>query len=466
MCESKTTINSINSYFFIGFMFGGLFFFFPDQFGRKWTMTRVMLPVNCIATAFTIFGTNIPIKRLGFFLQGMVHLKNTISYCHCLELEPERYKGVGSTIIMTFNSGSMVVSCFLLQYYVKSIQSILVTAYFMGLVATCLYTLFVPESPRWLFMNNSNSKEGIEILNYIAWFNGSNFRVPADATMDQVGQVVKENETLNNTKQLGLVKTQMNRTIQEDIKNIEKNGRPKFSFSAIGKQLVQLFCDLRNCKTEYMMMLLYFAQVNIYFFGLFNGSSLKRNGNQAQICMLWGISEVVGVQIGHRIQHYLSNKNAMILALSLIVLWNWVIKSYPWSEHMLLVLFMCEITCIGMTGNLIFTVFESRTNPKLLNIALEFNICFGNLTTLACPVIARMHEPAPTVYSTFLCLLGILVLLNLGPAREETETLEQQIEKSLLTSVMHTANFSDLPSILEKQMVMKAWRKSSSVQSS
>jgi predicted MFS family arabinose efflux permease len=255
----------------------------------------------------------------------------------------------------------------------------------------------------------------------------------------------------------------MNRTIQEDIKNIEKQGKPKFSFRAILKQLAQLFCDSRN-RVEYLMMLLYFAQVNIYFFGLFNGSSLKRNGNTAQICMLWGISEVVGVQIGHRIQHYLSNKNGMILALSLIIFWNWVIKSYPWSEHMLLLLFMAEITCIGMTGNLIFTVFESRTNPKLLNIAMEFNICFGNLTTLACPVIARMHEPTPTVYSTFLCLLGIIVLLNLPPARDEQETLEQAIEKSL-ASVMYTHNLSD-PSLLEKQMVMRAWRKSSSVQSS
>jgi len=46
-------------------------------------------------------------------------------------------------------------------------------------------------------MNDSNSQEGIKIVNYIAWFNGSAFRVPSTANMDQVGQVIEENTTMN-----------------------------------------------------------------------------------------------------------------------------------------------------------------------------------------------------------------------------------------------------------------------------
>lgn len=59
--------------------------------------------------------------------------------------------------------------------------------YIIGIIAVILYCLFIPESPRWLFNKDFKSKEGIKILNYIAKFNGSMFRVPKGAVMDVVG---------------------------------------------------------------------------------------------------------------------------------------------------------------------------------------------------------------------------------------------------------------------------------------
>ena len=61
-------------------------------------------------------------------------------------------------------------------------------------------------------MKDPQSKEGIQVLNYIAWFNDSAFRVPTDATMDTIGQVVEENHTMNNTN-IGMLKMQLNQTI-------------------------------------------------------------------------------------------------------------------------------------------------------------------------------------------------------------------------------------------------------------
>ena len=45
------------------------------------------------------------------------------------------------------------------------------------MVFTIIYILIVPESPRWLFMNERHD-EGKKVLNYIAWFNGSDRRIP------------------------------------------------------------------------------------------------------------------------------------------------------------------------------------------------------------------------------------------------------------------------------------------------
>jgi hypothetical protein len=51
-----------------------------------------------------------------------------------------------------------------------------------------LLLFFIPESPRWLLLKKgSKNLETIGIFNYIAWFNGSKFRVPNDATFDVIG---------------------------------------------------------------------------------------------------------------------------------------------------------------------------------------------------------------------------------------------------------------------------------------
>ena len=50
----------------------------------------------------------------------------------------------------------------------------------MGIFGILLYFLIAPESPRYLFMNKK-SKEAIDVLNYIAWFNFSRLRIPEDA---------------------------------------------------------------------------------------------------------------------------------------------------------------------------------------------------------------------------------------------------------------------------------------------
>ena len=111
----------------------------------------------------------------------------------------------------------------------------------------------VPESPRWLLMKDPNSREGINSLNYIAWFNSSDFRVPTDATLDTIGQVVEENHTINNTN-IALLKMQLNQTIQKDINAQTKRGG---FLQSILKQLKQLFCDVRNSKTEFQILLIF-----------------------------------------------------------------------------------------------------------------------------------------------------------------------------------------------------------------
>lgn len=58
------------------------------------------------------------------------------------------------------------------MYYTKDAVTYMQYANYIGIAATLLYILIIPESPRWLLIQG-RELEGIEKLNYIAWFNGS-----------------------------------------------------------------------------------------------------------------------------------------------------------------------------------------------------------------------------------------------------------------------------------------------------
>lgn len=104
------------------------------------------------------------------------------------------------------------------MFYILKIDSNLVAYvrnwYLLGVVAYVLFLFVVPESPRYLFMKNPQSEEGIKVLNYISWFNGSKKRVPSGSVMDNIHQVIKDNNQLNVTN-VAMVQQQLNSTIQE-----------------------------------------------------------------------------------------------------------------------------------------------------------------------------------------------------------------------------------------------------------
>ena len=112
---------------------------------------------------------------LGFF-----HIKITNSFTHILELVPDRMKSKVVTYIAAFDSGSVAFFSAIL-YFVESDEEKVKHAWFwMGVGGVVLYFLVVPESPRFLLMNRK-TKQAINVLNYIAWFNLSKLRIPEDA---------------------------------------------------------------------------------------------------------------------------------------------------------------------------------------------------------------------------------------------------------------------------------------------
>lgn len=183
----------------------------------------------------------------------------------------------------------------------------------------------------------------------------------------------------------------MNATIQEDIKEITAPTKRKFNLGEVLKQLRQLFCDVRHCGATYRLLCLFFAIINIYYFGLYNSSQLK--GDPIKIVIMFGLAEVLGIVIGEKVVHILSHGNtkiAMVSSLVIITICSSCIKFLNLSEQSVLIFFLVEIFFIGNAFNLVFSIQDEQVAPKLLGVSFEVNYSFGQLTTLACPIIAKM----------------------------------------------------------------------------
>ena len=70
---------------------------------------NIVIPLYIIASAITIYSLSLEGKAIGFFVQGFLHIKITLSYSHILELVPETHKGFVATVPTAFDSVSLAV---------------------------------------------------------------------------------------------------------------------------------------------------------------------------------------------------------------------------------------------------------------------------------------------------------------------------------------------------------------------
>ena len=121
MCSNPATYNGIASFYFIGYIVGIILFWMPDNLGRRSTMC-FLLPMYAFASALSIFSDKIVIKTIGFFLQGLFHLKISLSYTHVLELLPSNSVSIVATLISAFDSGTPMFACLFFKYIDKNLN--------------------------------------------------------------------------------------------------------------------------------------------------------------------------------------------------------------------------------------------------------------------------------------------------------------------------------------------------------
>lgn len=102
--------------YFIGFGCGAIFFAMPDQIGRKKSGIIVNI-VSFVAQSLSIYCEDLFLKKFGFFLTGLMHLKTTVSFIHALELVPDMHKTFMFTMIITFDASAVGFASAVFYYY-------------------------------------------------------------------------------------------------------------------------------------------------------------------------------------------------------------------------------------------------------------------------------------------------------------------------------------------------------------
>ena len=109
-------------------------------------------------------------------LLGSMMIKNSLAYIWGFELTHSKHKSFASSVInlVDFSNAAVAGSFFL--WVDNDWYPLYSTWVSFSVLAYLLLLCFCIESPKWLLMQGK-TEETIDVLNYIAWFNGSAHRI-------------------------------------------------------------------------------------------------------------------------------------------------------------------------------------------------------------------------------------------------------------------------------------------------
>jgi len=183
LCVDKLKVNFVVTWFYIGYFFGISLFFMPDQFGRRITILFSQF-IAVLGYAMIIFIPNLIAKSIGFFIIGFVHIKNSIAYTQCSEFLPLKNQEMAITLISLYDTANITLCCVYVMFFDIKINDYVLINFCFAALALILYFFIVPESPKFLLMNDPTSEKGIDIINYISRFNGKKYQITKGSIMD------------------------------------------------------------------------------------------------------------------------------------------------------------------------------------------------------------------------------------------------------------------------------------------
>jgi hypothetical protein len=107
----------------------------------------LVMPLLAVGCSITVFSETLLLKSIGYFMQGLFHIKVMNSYTHIFDLVPEDSKRFCATFMNVFDSMTLFVVGIMMKYVTDDLVGFIEKIYIVSTIAVILYILFIPESP-------------------------------------------------------------------------------------------------------------------------------------------------------------------------------------------------------------------------------------------------------------------------------------------------------------------------------
>ena len=164
----------------ICYSLGGVFFFtIPDKVGRLPSFklfSTMSLLAQIIITLVPVFW----FKLIAYLVFGFSQMKSSLCYVYLFEFVHSRDKSFACSCINILDALTPAIAGIWFLLIDLDVYPLYIGIVFVCFLAYLTILLLNLETPMWL-LHNGKTKEAIDVLNYIAWFNGVDYRVPPDA---------------------------------------------------------------------------------------------------------------------------------------------------------------------------------------------------------------------------------------------------------------------------------------------
>ena len=119
-------------------------------------------------------------KLVAYLVFGFTQMKSSLSYVYLFEFVHSRDKSFACSCINILDALSPAIAGGFFLFIALDVYPLYIGTVISSATAYLIILFFNLETPMWL-LHNGKTKEAISVLNYIAWFNGVEYRVPNDA---------------------------------------------------------------------------------------------------------------------------------------------------------------------------------------------------------------------------------------------------------------------------------------------
>jgi MFS family permease len=148
-CESAYKTSLLGSLFFVGVLLSSVILTLTSKYGRRINLIVGNI-INCITELGLIFIPNLYVKYVLIVIFGMMYFKNIQAFVLATEYVQFKHKVYVSTAILAFNGITNPITGVYFKYISNDWHYIFYFYSALVVIITFL-SLFVPESPRFLY---------------------------------------------------------------------------------------------------------------------------------------------------------------------------------------------------------------------------------------------------------------------------------------------------------------------------